>query len=176
MSTATARMPANLLSDAPLGEVTTTADALQVVFTRRYRAPVEKVWAALTTPERLADWFAAAEVDLRVGGSLTLDWGNGNKGVFPITVCEPPRSLAWQWQLGGRKTLVRFDLAPDAGGTKLTLTHSGLDPHGGPGSGVRAGWHAHLEGLPEAIEGRATPWSVKEAREDALADAYPKLS
>jgi uncharacterized protein YndB with AHSA1/START domain len=177
MSTATAsRMPANLLSDAPLGEVTTTSDALQVVFTRRYRAPVEKVWAALTTPERLADWFATAKVDLRAGGSISLDWNGENQGTYEITVCDPPRSLAWVWPLGGRDTLVRFDLAPDAGGTQLTLTHSGLDPHGGPGSGVRAGWHAHLEGLPEAIEGRATPWAVKEAREDALSDAYPALS
>src|SRR5258708_7786439 len=47
-----------------IGEVTATRDDLQVVFHRRYGKPIEKVWAAITTPERLADWLAAAEVAL----------------------------------------------------------------------------------------------------------------
>ena len=50
-----------LLGNAPMGEVTVAGDALQIVFRRHLRAPIEKVWAALTTPERLADWFANAE-------------------------------------------------------------------------------------------------------------------
>jgi uncharacterized protein YndB with AHSA1/START domain len=159
-----------LLSGAPLGVVTVTADELSIVFRRHYRAPIERVWAALTVPERLADWFGVAEIDLRVGGAVRMRWGE-----FPITVCDPPQSLAWGWELGGRDTLVRFDLAAEAGGCSLTLTHSGLDPHG-QGGGVRAGWHAHLEALPDALEGRATPIAVKEAREAALGDAYPPLS
>jgi hypothetical protein len=55
------------------------------------------------------------------------------------------------------------------------LTHSGLSPRDGDGAGVRAGWHAHLEGLPDAIEGRRTPWATKTAREDALEKRYPDL-
>jgi hypothetical protein len=89
-----------------------------------------------------------------------------------ITVCEPPRHLAWIWQLGGRDTLVRFDLVPEGNGCALTLTHSGVPL---VGDGVRAGWHAHLEALPDAIEGRATPWVVRNAREEAVSAAYPKL-
>src|ERR1700754_784283 len=96
-----------LLSDAPLGEVTTTADTLQVVFRRYYRQPVEKVWAALTTPERLADWFADAEVDLRVGGTIRLKRNQGmHQAEMQITVCDPPRALAWRWTIGERDTLV----------------------------------------------------------------------
>ena len=49
------------LSDAPDGVVTTSDSSRQLVLRRRYRQPVEKVWAALTTPERLADWLASAE-------------------------------------------------------------------------------------------------------------------
>ncbi len=93
-----------------------------------------------------------------------------------ITVCEPPRALAWRWTLGERDTLVRFDLAPDGDGCALTLTHSGLSLDGVRDGGVRAGWHAHLEALPDAMEGRATPWATKEAREAALAASYPPLS
>ncbi len=172
MSTTTAaRLSSELLSDAPLGVVTTHGDSLQVVFERQLRAPVEKVWAALTTPERLADWFGDAVVDLRVGGSIRL-WKEVD---VQITVCDPPSSLAWTWELDGRETLVRFDLKSEAGGTALTLTHSGLSPRKGQGAGVRAGWHAHLEALPDAVEGRKTPIEIKRAREKALGDAYPSL-
>ncbi|THD66188.1 SRPBCC family protein [Phenylobacterium sp.] len=174
MSTAPNLMPKPLLSDAPLGEVTRQGDALQLIFRRRYDKPIEKVWAALTTPERLADWFATAEVDLRVGGIIRLGWNGVHKTDVTITVCEPPRALAWRWTIGERDTLVRFDLAPEGDGCALTLTHSGLSPDGARDGGVRAGWHAHLEALPDAMEGRATSWDTKTAREEALAAAYPK--
>ena len=163
------------LSDAPLGEVTTTADALQVVFHRHYKKPIEKVWAAVTTPERLADWLANAEIEMKVGGSIRLTWNGVHQMEGRVVVCDPPRSFAWTWALDDRETVVRFDLKPDGDGCWLTLTHSGLSPKDGRGSGVRTGWHAHLEGIPDAMEGRATPWSTKTAREAALAGAYPKL-
>jgi uncharacterized protein YndB with AHSA1/START domain len=158
------------MSDARLGEVTIVENEMTVVFHRHLRASVEKVWAALTVPERLADWFAAAEIDLRAGGTIHLDWAD-----FRITVSDPPRRLAWLWPMGGRDTLVQFDLAPEAHGCLLTLTHSGIDARDGPGAKVLAGWHAHLEGLPDAIEGRATPREVKLAREKALGPAYARL-
>jgi uncharacterized protein YndB with AHSA1/START domain len=175
MTTAPNLMPKPLLSDAPLGEVTREGDALQLVFHRRYNKSVEKVWAALTTPERLADWFATAEVDLRVGGIIRLGWNGVHKVDVLITVCEPPRALAWRWTLGERDTLVRFDLTPEGDGCALTLTHSGLSLDGARDGGVRRGWHAHLEALPDALDGRATPWETKVAREDALSGAYPAL-
>jgi uncharacterized protein YndB with AHSA1/START domain len=172
MNTTTARAATAQLSDAPLGEVTMGDDTLEVVFHRRLRFPVEKVWAALTVPDRLADWFAEAVVDLRVGGTVSLDWNSKNQADMRITVCEPPHHLAWIWQLAGHDTLVRFDLKPEGTGCALTLTHSGVPL---VGEGVRAGWHAHLEALPDAIEGRATPWEVKVAREKAIGPAYPRL-
>ena len=170
-STVHAEMP--LLSNAPLGEVTPAADgSVEVVFHRHYKASPDRVWAALTTPERLADWFAEAKVDLRVGGTLSLDWGGTNQADMRITVCDPPKTFAWVWHLGGRDTLVQFDLTPEAGGCALTLTHSGITSASG---GVRRGWHAHLEAIPDALEGRATPWAIKTDREDAIAPSYPKL-
>ncbi len=165
----------SLLSDAPLGEVTTTRDAMTVRFRRRYNKPVEAVWAAVTIPERLADWLAVAEIELREGGKIHLTWNNSNSMTGTVTVCAPPKALAWHWPIDGRDTLVRFDLEPDGAGCLLTLTHSGL-PTTGPATGVRVGWHAHLEALPAAMEGRRTAWSVKTAREAALASRYPALS
>jgi len=40
---------------------------------------------------------------------------------------------------------------------------------------VRGGWHAHLEGLADSLDGRTTPWAVKEQRETAVAPLYPPL-
>lgn len=162
----------SLLRDAPKGDVTVQDDRLQVVFHRRYAKPVAKVWAALTTPERLADWFGAANVDLRVGGTLQLNFANGKSIAFNITRIDAPHALGWSWTLDGLDTSVLWELAPDGDGCRLTLTHGGISTRG-RGLGVRAGWHAHLEGLADSLEGRATPLAVKEQREAAAAPFYP---
>lgn len=164
----------NLLRDAPKGEVTVTDDRFQVVFRRRYAKPVAKVWAALTTPERLEDWFGAAKIDFRVGGALHLTFANGKSIEFSITRIEAPHVLGWSWTIDGLDTSVLFELAPDGDGCQLTLTHSGLSARG-RGAGVRAGWHAILEGLADSLDGRTTPWAVKERREAAVAPLYPPL-
>jgi uncharacterized protein YndB with AHSA1/START domain len=163
-----------LLRDAPKGDVTVKDDRMQVVFRRRYAKPVAKVWAALTTPERLADWFGAAKIDLRVGGTLHLAFANGKSVEVAITRVEAPHVLGWSWMIDGLNTSVLFELAPDGDGCQLTLTHSGISARG-RGAGVRAGWHAHLEGLADSLDGRTTPLALKEQREAAVSPLYPPL-
>jgi uncharacterized protein YndB with AHSA1/START domain len=165
----------DLLRDALRGEVTVKDDRMQVVFRRRYKKPVAKVWAALTTPERLEDWFGAAKIDLRVGGTLHITSANGKLSEFSITRVDPPHVLGWSWTIDDLSTSVLFELAPDGDGCRLTLTHSGLSARNGRGAGVRAGWHAILEGLADSLDGRATRWAVKEQREAAVAPLYPPL-
>ena len=165
----------NLLRNAPKGEVTVKDDRMQVVFRRRYTKPVEKVWAALTTPERLEDWLGAANIDLRVGGKLHLTFANGGSTEITVTRVDAPHVLGWSWMIDGVNTSVLFELAPDGDGCRLTLTHSGLSARNGRGAGVRAGWHAHLEGLADSLDGRTTPWAVKVQRETAVAPLYPPL-
>jgi uncharacterized protein YndB with AHSA1/START domain len=162
------------LSDAPLGEVAVAGDEVTLTYRRRYARPIEKVWAAITTPERLADWLAASEVELKAGGVIRLNWNQGMHAMEGRVIAyDPPRIVAWTWLIDGRETVVRFELEADGDGCKLTLTHAKLALNGSQASGVRAGWHAHLEGVPDAIDGKATPWTVKQAREAALASAYP---
>ena len=161
--------------DAP-GEVTIAEDTMQVVFHRHYAKPIEKVWAAITMPERLADWLAAAEIEMRPGGKIRLNWNEGfNIMEGRVLAYEPPTTFAWTWPLGGQETTVRFDLKPDGDGCWLTLTHTGLSPKAGRGAGVRSGWHAHLEGLSDAIDGKKTPWDTIMARNAAVSDLYPAL-
>src|SRR5690242_674653 len=45
-----------------------------------FPAPPEEVWAALTEPERLEEWFANdVELDPRPGGSGTFRWDDGDE-------------------------------------------------------------------------------------------------
>jgi uncharacterized protein YndB with AHSA1/START domain len=157
--------------ESPKGDVVIVDGRMRVVFRRSYSKPIEKVWAALTLPERLADWFGPAEVDLRVGGSIVLRWPNGFSSEMRIDCCDPPHTLAWIWHLDGIDTSVRFELTQTSSGCDLVLTHTNVDPEG-DGSGVRAGWHAHLEGLADCLDGHATAWSVKTAREKRFASLY----
>lgn len=161
---------------ADLGQVTVADDNLRVVFRRRYAKPIAKVWSAITTPERLADWLAQVSYEPRAGGALRVDWENGHSMDGRVVTFDPPTTFAWMWPLYGRDSLVKFELEADGeAACWLTLTHSGIDPTPGNGGGVRAGWHAHLEGLDDAIEGRKTLWDTIMERNAALQPLYPAL-
>jgi uncharacterized protein YndB with AHSA1/START domain len=162
----------------PDGVIRRTGESYEVVFTRRLAKPIEKVWAALTVPERLADWLANAtiEPDLRVGARFalhfpTLDYRMAGE----ILALEPPRLIAWTWpdpkDAGKLASVVRFELAPDGAGCLLTLTNGGLVK---PDlESVAAGWHTHLEGLAVAADAVHTPWSAE--REKIHAARYKAL-
>ncbi len=157
-----------------LGEVRRTGDTVEIVFHRRIARPVEKVWAALTVPERIADWFAQATTDrLAPGGRMELYFPHANyRSLARIETFEPMRTIAWTWSEldGGKPSLVRFELQPEGDGCRLTLTHSGLALD--ESAGVGAGWHAHLEGLADAADGVATSDATLLAREAEVNAAY----
>jgi len=147
------------------GQIRKTGDTYELVFRRRYAKPIEKVWAALTIPERIADWLANAtiEPDLRLGARFALHFPvQDYRMAGEIVELEPPRLIAWTWpdpnDAGKPASVVRFELAPDGAGCILTLTNSDIVK---PDlADVSAGWHTHLEALPgaaDAIHARWTP-------------------
>jgi uncharacterized protein YndB with AHSA1/START domain len=151
---------------APDGEVRLIGDNYEMVFVRRLSKPIEKVWAALTVPERIADWLAPAtiEPDLRLGARFNLDFGDGKRRASgEIVALEPGRLLAWTWpssdqEQGPVPSVVRFELAPDGEGCALILTSRGP---GRPHPNEAAGWHTHLEGLDGAADGVRTAWNAE---------------
>lgn len=160
--------------DDRLGEIRRTADGYDLVFERRLAQPVEKVWAALTQPERISEWLMTrTEVDLRVGGRFALDWIDGAHAmVGEITALEPPRLIAWTWPHEEHPdSVVRWELEALDDGCRLTLTQTNMrKPHV---LDVAAGWHAYLECLPGAAGDDITPWSA--ARERAVFARYQSL-
>ena len=162
------------VDEQDLGTVRREGDTVTVVFHRRYARPVEKVWAALTTPERISDWFATTKIDrVAVGGTMQLDFKDENyRSLGRIVLMEPMKAFAWEWTEldGSRSSLVRWDLEPDGDGTRVTLTHSGLPV--GEAKDVGPGWHAHLLAIEDAADGIETPWSTVRARADAAKGLY----
>lgn len=163
---------ADVISDE-LGEVTVRDDGrYDVVFERRIRKPIEKVWAALTVPERLADWFSPVELELRIGGPYRIyfeDMDYTVEGV--ITELEPLRRLTHTWpdpeDRRYAEAYVRYELEPDGEGCRLRLTQIALPRKY---LGAVAGWHTFLEALPGAAEGIRTPWSME--RETVMGERY----
>jgi uncharacterized protein YndB with AHSA1/START domain len=93
----------------------------------------QRVWTALTTAEGLGTWFGQqAEVDLRVGGRISLGWDSGDRATLTVERLEPPRIFASSWRISGlpesdpRRTYVQFTLEPTGSGTTLTMVETGF--------------------------------------------------
>ena len=128
----------------------------RIRFERRLDHPVDRVWAALTEPGRMRQWWAAAdELDLREGGRFTLRWLNsdehGNVAIARGTVSaiEPPHLLELDSDIHG---VMRWELQPEGDVTALTFT-STLNLPDEYRNKVLAGWHAHLDFLDDALDG-----------------------
>jgi uncharacterized protein YndB with AHSA1/START domain len=82
----------------------------------------EDVWAALTDPNELEQWFAnEVDVDLRPGGLAHFRWGNGESREATFTVVEEGERLAFEWADEGE---VEFTLDDAADGTRLVVVET----------------------------------------------------
>ena len=129
-------------------ETTTVLDAEAEVpslrIQRQFNAPREAVFAALTRPEELMQWWGpegvttpAAEIDLRPGGRYRFEMRGSEGGQYAVggvyREIDPPTRLVFTWiwemvdiDIAGVETLVTIELAERDGGTELTLTHEGI--------------------------------------------------
>lgn len=146
-----------------------------IMIERILPGPIERVWAFLTESDKTAKWFAAADMDLRVGGAVKLFFGNndlspvkeetpekykdvcdtGTTMVGHILVVEPPNLLSYTWSEDENgPSDVTFELAELDGKVKLTLTHRKLFDSDIL-VGVSAGWHAHVAIMVDILEGKS---------------------
>ncbi|MFE5571782.1 SRPBCC domain-containing protein [Amycolatopsis japonica] len=126
--------------------------------------PPAKVWAALTTAEGLGTWFGnQASIDLRPGGDAEMKWDEGHKAVMRVERVEEPEIFGFTWNIYGlpdddpRRTYVEFTLAPNGGGTRLTVVETGFsqlpdDVHQVAFEGNTNGWAAELGELIEYLD------------------------
>ncbi len=98
-------------------------------------APVARVWAVLTEPRHIEQWFGSrAELEPRAGGDGLLEFEG--YGAFKISVVrfDPTSHFSYRWAnktgaeaVPGLSTLVEFTLEPDGDGTKLRVIESEFD-------------------------------------------------
>ena len=131
----------------------------------RIAAPIERVWAVLTEPEHVGDWFGQGkptEIDLRPGGVMVLD--HGEHGTYPTTIVtvEPPHTFSYRWASAypgegateDNSTLVEFTLTrADDDATLLHMVESGFAALTIPPARVSsAGYDSHSSGWTEVVE------------------------
>jgi uncharacterized protein YndB with AHSA1/START domain len=134
--------------------------------------PLERVWAYITESDKRAQWLAAGEFDLRIGGQVRLEFDNARlpndpdlsaedvkrgKGSFAgvITRLEPMRLLAHTWPWDGAKTEVSYELTPRGKDVLLVIVHRQLEGRELQ-AGVMGGWDVHTGILEDILKG-ATP-------------------
>jgi uncharacterized protein YndB with AHSA1/START domain len=104
-----------------------------VVVERTFKAPVARVWKALTDVDEMRQWyFDLKEFKPEVGFEFefTVEHeGAKYQHLCNITEVIPQKKLAYTWRYKGEPgdSLVTFELSADNDKTKLRLTHEGLE-------------------------------------------------
>jgi uncharacterized protein YndB with AHSA1/START domain len=136
------------------GAVARQGEHVMIRFERRYDAPADEVWAALTQAERLSRWLGAeVAIQPEMGGAVLLRWPGGEQMTGSILRCEPPSLLEYSWRESdaAAESVVRFEVSSAGLGTVLVLEHRRIDPAEAIGFG--AGWHGHLDALGALLTG-----------------------
>lgn len=112
--------------------------------------PVSEVWAYLTENDKLRQWFAELRIDeLRTGGTLSFDMGDGSFEVMNITELHVPSVLEYTWD----KDLVRFELYEEEGGCRLVFMEQMKELTDHTPRDL-AGWHVCLDVIEALLEGK----------------------
>lgn len=101
---------------------------------RAFDADRELVWKALTETERMKQWYIDME-EIKTIVGFTFGFSAGEEGskqwkhLCEITEVVPEKKLtySWKYQGYGGKCYVAFKLFEEDSGTKLKLTHSGIE-------------------------------------------------
>ncbi|MGP1393879.1 MAG: SRPBCC family protein [Inquilinaceae bacterium] len=115
----------------------------QIVRTIDLKAPVERVWKALTDHEEFGSWFRLSLHEPFELGEVTFGETRypGHEGLpfwAEVVVMDEPRFFSFVWpmdesiqpdapDLDQKVTLVEFTLEPTASGSRLTVRESGFE-------------------------------------------------
>lgn len=129
-------------------------------------AAPERVFNALVDPSQVPQWWGQKQVyrctefkaDLRVGGAWRSSGIGADGGPFEVNgkflEIDPPRVLAYTWissWTGPIRTTVRWEITPQAEGTRVVVTHSGLAQCPELAQSYR-GWPRMLQWLHDYLE------------------------
>ena len=104
-----------------------------MVVERTLNAPVSRVWSALTDVDQMRQWYFDLK-EFRPTVGFEFDFvveheGNRYHHLCKVTDVVPQKKIAYTWRYKGEPgdSLVTFELSPQGEGTRLKLTHTGID-------------------------------------------------
>lgn len=157
------------MNDAPTppaatydGTLERTADGGFIRFERHLSFPVREVWNAITSPERLSEWWLPFEaditVDLREGGLMVFAGRGDDAPTITCTIrrVEPPMLLEHTHL--DASSYMRWELEPVPAGCVLRLSHFVTDPAQAVDNCYVVGLHTSLTGLIPCLAGQPVGW------------------
>jgi uncharacterized protein YndB with AHSA1/START domain len=127
-----------------------------VRFERTFPHAVDRVWAAITTPARLEQWFpTTVEFDeLRAGAPIAFRFA---EDAYPpmsgeFRAVTPPRRLSFTWG----DDVLTFELAERDGGAACRLSFDVVLDAAGKAARDAAGWDDCLDMLGTVVSGETS--------------------
>lgn len=105
-----------------------------VIVERVYHAPINIVWEAITSPDKMKQWYfpMLEEFEPEPGFETRFDVPHNGKifvHIWKVTEVVPKRKISYEWKFGGYPgdSVVSFELFPEDEGTRIVLTHTGIE-------------------------------------------------
>jgi uncharacterized protein YndB with AHSA1/START domain len=123
-------------------------------------APVEVVWATITEPDQITQWFAdRIELVVEPGAEGYLGFGEQG-GPVAVEVVDPPTRFAFRWNyspgeepVAGNSMLVEFTLTPEGDErTRLRVVESGHELRSWPDAEKQRYADEHGSGWPTFLD------------------------
>jgi uncharacterized protein YndB with AHSA1/START domain len=130
-------------------DIQKNGEAWTLVLVRDLHHPPAMVWKALTEPEHLREWAPFdSDRSLGVVGAATLSTvGTPQVSETQVKRADAPKALEYSWGGGD----LRWELEPQAGGTRLTLWHNINRKFISMGA---AGWHICFDVMDRFLAGQ----------------------
>lgn len=140
---------------AVAGRMTAIDGRPAVHFERWLAHPPEKVWAAISEPEHLRQWFPAEvegprETDAELRFVFADDEAPAKTG--RVLEYDPPRAFAFTWD----DDVLRFEIEPEGDGCRLYFSNS-TEGSAEQTRKTVTGWHVCLDVLASALDAGEAP-------------------
>jgi len=136
-----------------VGRIRRLGDGFEARLERLLEHDRNTVWRMLTESQALVQWLAPGSIELRVGGTVHIDFADSGRTIeSTVLELDSARLLEYSWSSGdGPERPLRWELNAVEKGTQLVLTLR--LPAGEDAAKACAGFDAHLEMLAAALEG-----------------------
>jgi uncharacterized protein YndB with AHSA1/START domain len=123
-------------------------DSIPIVVEQIFNAPIDEVWKAIVDVDQMRQWFFETITDFvpEIGFETQFNVRVEDRDylhLWKVIEVTPGRKITYSWRYGGYpgNSFVTWELLEMTDGTKLTLTHEGIEtfPKDNPIFGREAG-------------------------------------